>query len=65
VEPVQLNASKLYPLPTNNPASGCCAVPLENNTDKPPRRWPAMPPTKKLLNGLIVSTTGGVANGGT
>jgi hypothetical protein len=60
VEPVQLNASKLYPLPTNNPASGCSAVPLENNTDKPPSRWPAWPPTIKPLNGLIVSTTAGI-----
>jgi hypothetical protein len=39
-DPVQLNASKLYPLPTNNPASGRCAVPLENNTDKPPSTGP-------------------------
>jgi hypothetical protein len=57
--PVQFNASKLYPLPTNNPASGRSAVPLENNTDKPPARWPAWSPAKKLLNGLIVSTTAG------
>ena len=40
VDPVQLNSSKLYPLPTNNPASGRSAVPLENNTDKPPSTGP-------------------------